>query len=146
MKEFITALDPNYQLDKYYIKDNVAVFHIRFKINEIKYPYCSALSSKVYSTYEREIQDFPMQNRKAILIVKTRKMFCSNCQCEKKIFSEYYNTRYVRMPDLLMVLDIARSDGTYRKVMAKSISRSGRRTYLVLKYCLQASMPKAQAM
>ena len=26
MKDFITALDPNYQLDKYHIKNNVAVF------------------------------------------------------------------------------------------------------------------------
>ena len=32
---------------------------------------------------------------------------------------QYYNTKYVRMPDLLMDLDIARSEGTYRKVMAK---------------------------
>ena len=32
---------------------------------------------------------------------------------------QYYNTRYVRMPDLLMVLDIARTEGNYRKVMAK---------------------------
>ena len=46
------------------------------------------LSSKVHSSYEREIQDLPMQNRKVILLVKTRKMFCSNCKCEKKTFSE----------------------------------------------------------
>lgn len=32
---------------------------------------------------------------------------------------QYYNTRYVRMPDLLMDLDIARTEGNYRKVMAK---------------------------
>ena len=32
---------------------------------------------------------------------------------------QYYNTRYVRLPDLLIDLEIARTDGTYRKVMAK---------------------------
>ena len=32
---------------------------------------------------------------------------------------QYYNTRYVRMPDLLKDLDIARTEGNYRKVMAK---------------------------
>ena len=32
---------------------------------------------------------------------------------------QHYNTRYARMPDLLMELAIARSEGTYRKVMAK---------------------------
>lgn len=71
MKEFITALDPNYQFDKYYIKDNVAVFYISSKMNEVKCPYCGAFALKVHSTYEREIQDLPVQNRKAILLVKS---------------------------------------------------------------------------
>ena len=31
----------------------------------------------------------------------------------------YYNTKYVRLPDLLMDLEIGRKDGNYRKVMAK---------------------------
>ena len=31
----------------------------------------------------------------------------------------YYATKYVRLPDLLIDLDIARSEGNYRKVMAK---------------------------
>lgn len=88
MEEFISALDPNYQLDKYHIKDNIAVFYISSQMKEVKCPYCGALSSKVHSSYEREIQDLPMQNRKVVLLVKTRKMFCSNCQCEKKTFSE----------------------------------------------------------
>ena len=88
MKDFITALDPNYQLDKYHIKNNVAVFYISSKMSEVKCPYCGTLSSKVHSSYERETQDPPMQNRKVILLVKTRKMFCSNCKCEKKTFSE----------------------------------------------------------
>lgn len=88
MKDFITALDPNYLLDKYHIKNNVAVFYISSKMSEVKCPYCGTLSSKVHSSYEREIQDLPVQNRKVILLVKTRKMFCSNCKCEKKTFSE----------------------------------------------------------
>ena len=32
---------------------------------------------------------------------------------------QYYSTKYVRMPDLLMDLEIARAEGNYRKVMAK---------------------------
>ena len=57
MKDFITALDPNYQLDKYHIKNNVAVFYISSKMSEVKCPYCGTLSSKVHSSYEREIQE-----------------------------------------------------------------------------------------
>lgn len=41
------------------------------------------------------------------------------CAFGMEACKQYYNTRYVRMPDLLMDLDIARSEGTYRKVMAK---------------------------
>ena len=88
MKDFITALDPNYQLDKYHIKNNVAVFYISSKMSEVKCPYCGTLSSKVHSSYEREIQDLPMQGKKVILLVDTRKMRCMNLDCSHKTFSE----------------------------------------------------------
>lgn len=32
---------------------------------------------------------------------------------------QYNNTRYILLPDLLMVLEIAMSEGNYKKVMAK---------------------------
>ena len=32
---------------------------------------------------------------------------------------QYFNTRYVRLPDLLIDLEIARNDGSYKKIMAK---------------------------
>ena len=54
-------------------------------------PYCGEKSNKVHSTYEREIQDLPMQNKKVILLVKTRKMFCHNSLCSKKTFSENHH-------------------------------------------------------
>ena len=32
---------------------------------------------------------------------------------------QYFNTKYVRLPDLLIDLEMARTDGNYKKVMAK---------------------------
>ena len=32
---------------------------------------------------------------------------------------QYFNTKYVRLPDLLIDLETARTDGNYKKVMAK---------------------------
>ena len=32
---------------------------------------------------------------------------------------QYYNTKYIRLPDLLIDLEVARTDGNYKKVMAK---------------------------
>ena len=58
MKEFIATLDPNYKLDKYHIKDNVAVFYISSKMNEVKCPYCGALSLKIHSSYEKRDSRF----------------------------------------------------------------------------------------
>ena len=41
------------------------------------------------------------------------------CAFGMEACKQYYNTRYVRMPDLLMDLGIARTEGNYRKVMTK---------------------------
>lgn len=41
------------------------------------------------------------------------------CAFGMEACKQYYNTRYVRMPDLLMDLDIERTEGNYRKFIAK---------------------------
>ena len=41
------------------------------------------------------------------------------CAFGMEACKQYYNTRYVRLPDLLIDLEMARTDGTYRKVIAK---------------------------
>ena len=41
------------------------------------------------------------------------------CALGMEACKQYYNTKYVRMPDFLMDLEIARTEGNYRKVMAK---------------------------
>ena len=41
------------------------------------------------------------------------------CAFGMEACKQYFNTRYVRLPDLLIDLDIARSEGNYKKVMAK---------------------------
>lgn len=41
------------------------------------------------------------------------------CAFGMEACKQYYKTRYVRMPDLLMDLNIARTEGNYRKTMAK---------------------------
>ena len=44
------------------------------------------------------------------------------CAFGMEACKQYYNTRYVRLPDLLIDLEMARTDGTYRKVMAKYVN------------------------
>ncbi len=42
----------------------------------------------VHSTYQREIQDLPIQDKQVILLVDTRKFFCYNPDCLHKTFAE----------------------------------------------------------
>lgn len=41
------------------------------------------------------------------------------CALGMEACKQYYNTKYVRLPDLLIDLEIARNEGTYKKTMAK---------------------------
>lgn len=41
------------------------------------------------------------------------------CSFGMEACKQYYNTKYVRLPDLLIDLDMARNEGTYKKVMVK---------------------------
>ena len=70
------------------IKENKVIFHIASTITELECPFCGSKTSKVHSIYQREIQDLPMQGKKVILLVDTRKMRCMNPDCSHKTFSE----------------------------------------------------------
>ncbi len=41
------------------------------------------------------------------------------CALGMEACKQYYNTRYIRLPDLLIDLEMSRNEGTYKKVMAK---------------------------
>ena len=41
------------------------------------------------------------------------------CAFDMEACKQYLNTKYVRLPDLLIDLDLSRDEGTYKKVMAK---------------------------
>ena len=41
------------------------------------------------------------------------------CALGMEACKQYYNTKYVRLPDLLIDLEMARNEGTYKKVMSK---------------------------
>ena len=41
------------------------------------------------------------------------------CALGMEACKQRYKTRYIRLPDLLLELDISRSDGSYKKVLAK---------------------------
>lgn len=45
-----------------------------------------------------------------------------SCAFGMEACKQYYNTKYVRLPDLLIDLEMSRNEGTYKKVMAKYVN------------------------
>jgi transposase len=88
MDEFIKILNVDYELLDYKIKDTQIVFKIASTRENCNCPYCGKESSRVHSTYQREIQDLPLHNKQTILLVDTRKMFCDNPDCQVTTFAE----------------------------------------------------------
>mgnify|MGYP001025627198 CR=1 FL=1 len=90
MDEFIKLLNKDYELVQYRIKDKAVIFNIQSSNKELACPSCGSESIWVHSTYQREIQDLPIQDKQAVLLVDTRKMFCKNPGCPHKTFAEIH--------------------------------------------------------
>lgn len=90
-REIIKLLDPNLECIRCNLINKQIVFEVQSTIEKIPCPYCGSLSSKVHSRYQREIQDIPIQDRQTILLLNTRKMFCTNPCCDHKTFSERFD-------------------------------------------------------
>lgn len=88
METLIQLLDKNYELYDYRIKDSDIIMEIGSNINRFFCPYCSHPSNRIHSRYQREVQDLPIQGKRTLLLVTTRKLFCDNPECRKKTFSE----------------------------------------------------------
>ena len=87
-QKIIKLLDSNLECINCRIKDDKIIMEIRSIKKQVECPFCKVLSDKIHSTYEREIQDIPLHDRQTILLLKTRKMFCYNTECQYKTFSE----------------------------------------------------------
>lgn len=90
MDEFIKLLNKDYELVHYQMKDKAIIFHIQSSRKELTCPFCGSKSMRTHSTYEREMQDLPIQEKQVILLVTTRKMFCDNPECQHTTFAEVH--------------------------------------------------------
>ena len=89
--ELIKSLSMNLECIDCKSKENQYVFTVASIEKNVVCPYCNNPSSKVHSLYQREIQDLPIQDRQVILLINTRKMFCTNTECSHKTFAEKFD-------------------------------------------------------
>ncbi len=90
MDEFIKLLDKNLEYVNHEIVNDTCYITVISNCKEVKCPFCGQISSKVHSTYERTFQDLPIQGKKVTIILKNRKMFCNNPDCDHTTFAERF--------------------------------------------------------
>ena len=90
MDEFIIDLDKNLKYSNHEIIDGTIYLHVFSIRKELNCPYCGEPSSRVHSRYTRSFQDLPIQDKKLIVVINNKKMFCDNRKCEKTTFAETF--------------------------------------------------------
>ncbi|WP_374723701.1 transposase family protein [Calidifontibacillus erzurumensis] len=54
------------------------------------WPHCGVPSSRPHSRYNCQVQDLPIGKKSVSLLLLTRKWFCDQTSCDRKIFAERY--------------------------------------------------------
>ena len=91
MERFIKGLDKNLRYEKDEIVEDTYYLYVISTKKKAECPYCGQSSSRVHSTYIRSFQDLPIQDKKVIIVIKNRKIFCDNPECQKTTFAETFS-------------------------------------------------------
>lgn len=85
--------------------DNIHVgIILKSKLSSSKCPCCGKESSRKHSKYLRNLLDLPMIDKYTQLKLVTRRFYCDNSDCSRKIFSEQFGGfvgRYNRITERL---------------------------------------------
>jgi len=91
MDELIKLLDEHLDYVSHEISDDTITIHVISNREEAACPYCGFMSSKTHSTYERSLQDLPIMGMKTWIVIKNRKLFCLNPDCNHTTFAETFD-------------------------------------------------------
>lgn len=117
--ELLLHLLPNIQqlrLEHYDLDRDQAQIHITVSSTQTTAhcPVCGSLSSRIYSRYERTLQDLGLAQYPLTLHLQVRKFFCDNAACIRRIFTERlpqlaapWSRKTVRLIERLQVIGIA---------------------------------------
>ena len=90
MDKLIKGIDPNLEYEWSEEKGDVMRVYAVSARSKAQCPYCGSYSGQVHSVYQRKFRDLPIQGKKVEVIIKNRKFFCRNPECEHKTFAERY--------------------------------------------------------
>jgi transposase len=75
-------------LDCLTVRDGTIVFIVRTTRPSVSCPVCGCLSDRVHSRYKRALLDLPLQGNAVRIEITTRRFFCDNRGCIRRIFTE----------------------------------------------------------
>src|SRR5271155_5751659 len=64
---------------------------IRASANSCSCTLCDVVGSRVHSCYMRRLGDLPIAGHRSELILRTRRFFCDNSDCPRRIFAERFD-------------------------------------------------------
>jgi len=89
---------------------------------------------QIHSTYSKTVQALPIQGNKVFIIIRNRKMFCNNPNCNHTTFAErfdfisYKAKKTRRLEDEIIRLSINCSSIAASKIMGKNVVDVGKST------------------
>lgn len=134
MDEFIKHLDKNLRYEKDEVVEDTYFIYVSSTRRKLVCPHCGQPSTRVHSTYTRSFQDLPIQDKKVIIVIKNRKMFCDNPDCKNTTFAESYSflppkgKKSKRLIDKIIDVSLNVSSVTASEILKNGVANVGKST------------------
>lgn len=134
MDELIKMLNNNLEYVSHEIINETIYISVISTLVSVKCPGCNKPSSRVHAYYKKSFQDLPIQDKKVIIILKNRKMMCSNPNCDRKTFAEtfeflaYKAKKSKRLEDRIIEVSVNISSLKAQQFLRNSVVNIGKST------------------
>ncbi|MEQ8199524.1 MAG: ISL3 family transposase [Clostridiaceae bacterium] len=85
------AFYSNFTIGNIEYDENKVLITLKSNTTEAKCTCCGHITSKVHSRYERKILDLPILDKYTELKLISRRFFCINDNCQRKVFAEQFD-------------------------------------------------------
>lgn len=91
MQKYIELLSNKLRYINLTIENDTIIFDVESTVEAPICPYCGEVSNRKHSSYKKSFMDIPLNNKKVLIRINNRKMFCDNKECSHKTFAEVYD-------------------------------------------------------
>jgi transposase len=134
MDSLVKTVDPNFEYISHETENGVMRIFVKSARQEMRCPYCGAVSDKTHSLYFRKFRDLPIQDKKVEMVIYNRKFFCPNPECSHKTFAESFEClpkmgrRSKRLTEAIMDVSVNLSSVAASKTLKQRTADVGKST------------------